>query len=77
MQRDDVRSIPPAIQARFQEAVQRYQAECFWFWDTSRPVTTPEIAREVIRQLRLHGGKPGWRAAADLVICLQASTSTG
>jgi hypothetical protein len=70
MQRDDVRSIPPAIQARFQEAIQRFQAECFWSWDTSRPVTTSDIARSVIRQLRLHGGKSGWRAAADLVQCL-------
>jgi predicted O-linked N-acetylglucosamine transferase (SPINDLY family) len=70
MQRDDASSIPPAIQARFQEAIRRFQAECFWSWDTSRPVATRDIAREVIRQLRLHGGKTGWRAAADLVQCL-------
>jgi len=44
MQRDDVRSVPPAIQARFQETIQRFQAQCFWSWDTSRPVNTPDVA---------------------------------
>jgi len=70
MQRNDDGSVSPAIQARFQEAIQRFQTECFWSWDLSRPVATHDIAREVIRQLRLHGGKPGWQAAADLVQCL-------
>lgn len=70
MQREDTRGIPPAIQARFQETILRFQADCFWSWDTSQPVATPDIARAVIRQLRLHGGKPGWRAAAELVQCL-------
>jgi hypothetical protein len=66
----EVRAIPPAIQARFQETVARFRAECFWSWDTSRPVASEEVARAVIRQLRLHGGRPGWRAAAELVRCL-------
>ena len=70
MQRDEKPRMSPAVQARFREAIMRFQAECFWAWDASQPVATPDIARAVIRQLRVHGGKAGWRAAADLVQCL-------
>jgi len=64
------RPVPAHAVAHFQDALLKFKAECFWSWDTSRPVATEGVAREVIRQLRLHGGKRGWRAAADLVRCL-------
>ena len=70
MDRNDDHTVPAPIQARFEDAVRQFHGECFWWWDLSRPVTTREVAREVIRQLRLHGGKRGWRAAAELVRCL-------
>lgn len=70
MQRDDGQDIPVAVQARFQEALRTFRAECFWSWDTAQPIIDRNMAREVIRALRLYGGKPGWRAAADLVRCL-------
>ncbi len=63
-------ALPDASRARFQDAVLAFQSQCFWWWDISRPITTRTAAREVIRQLRLHGGKSGWRAAAELVRCL-------
>jgi hypothetical protein len=55
---------------RFEDAIRAFHAECFWWWDVGHPVATKGVAREVIRQLRLHGGKQGWRTAAELVRCL-------
>lgn len=70
MQRDANSPVPASALPRFQAAILQFRTECFWSWDTSRPVTTEGVAREVIRQLRVHGGKRGWRTAADLVRCL-------
>ena len=70
MERDDASPLPAAAQSRFQDAMRAFQSECFWSWDVSHPITSQTMAREVIRQLRLHGGKRGWRTAAELVRCL-------
>jgi hypothetical protein len=70
MHHDLDRPIPAAVMRRFQDAILAFRIECFWSWDASQPVATQGVAREVIRQLRLHGGKRGWQAAADLVRCL-------
>jgi hypothetical protein len=70
MHHDDDRPVPAAAMRRFQDAILAFRTECFWSWDEAQPVTTQGVAREVIRQLRLHGGRRGWLAAADLVRCL-------
>jgi hypothetical protein len=62
--------VSPAVQSQIHAVMRRFSAECFWNWDTSQVITNQAMARAVIRQLRLHGGKPGWRAAAELVRCL-------
>jgi hypothetical protein len=70
MDRNDDQVLSASLQVRFKDAVRQFHDECFWWWDLSRPITTHAVAREVIRQLRIHGGKRGWRAAAELVRCL-------
>ena len=63
-------SLPDEVRERFQAALRRFAAECFWNCDLQRGVTSRAAAREVIRRLRLHGGRSGWQAAAELVRCL-------
>lgn len=67
---DDSQDIPVEVQVRFQAALTQFRGECFWAWDITQPALDRAQVREIIRNLRLHGGKPGWRAAAELVRCL-------
>lgn len=52
-----------------QEAVEKFPG-CFWFWHPDARVKGRGDVLEVIRNLREHGGKEGWREAAALVRCL-------
>jgi hypothetical protein len=62
--------LTPEVQSRFEDAMRRFQAECFWYWDITKPVSSRATAQAVIHQLRTYGNKEAWRTAAGLVRCL-------
>lgn len=62
-------ALAPAIRAHAEALVREFFSRCFWYCRHDFQVTDPDVLRFVIRQLREHGGKAGWREAARLVEC--------
>ena len=67
---DDDAPLSPETKALAESLVRRFHAECFWSWRADADISSVGMAREVIRGLRTHGSRSGWRAAAELVKCL-------
>ena len=59
-------SLSPTLRSRAEALIHQFFSQCFWFWRPDVTVETPETAKMVIRQLREHGGKEGWKCAAEL-----------
>ena len=65
------RKLPPETaraMVRIREArraFRRFHASCFWSFDSSYRVTSDDI-EWVVQQLRKHGGREAWEAAAKL-----------
>jgi len=63
-------ALPPEVRARAEALVRKYFAQCFWSWRADATVGSPGQLELVIQRLREHGGREGWRDAADLCRCL-------
>lgn len=62
--------VPEAVLERARAAVREYYTSCFWFWNPKATIGTDDDVRQVIGNLRKHGGKAAWRLAQEIHKCL-------
>jgi hypothetical protein len=53
-----------------QRYYRKFYATCFWFCPPELQINSPDALDTVVEGLRSNGGRAGWNAAREIMLCL-------